>query len=84
MISPAHTLAWLIGLSILTTILARVSPANATVWVGLAFLILAGLKARMILGGFLGLNATQFWRRGFNGFITAFLIGVALLFFAAG
>lgn len=76
--TPALTLIWLIGLSAITTFLARFAPGGVA-WVSIGFLVLAGWKARVILNGYLGLNATRFWRRGFNVFISIFLIGIAAL-----
>lgn len=75
---PALTLTWLIGLSLITTLLARFALGGMA-WVSVAFLILAGWKARVILNGYLGLSTTRFWRRGFNTFISVFLIGIAAL-----
>jgi len=69
-----------VGLSLTTTLLARFAPGGM-LWVSLAFLLLSGWKARLVLNGYLGLSATQFWRRGFNSIVFIFLIGIAALYF---
>ncbi len=74
-----HTLLWLVGLSLSTTLLARFAPGGV-IWASLAFLALAGWKARLVLNGYLGLDAAPFWSRGFNTFVIAFLILVAGLY----
>ena len=76
---PTKTLAWLVALSVTTTLLARYGPGGA-VWVSLAFLLLSAMKARFILGGYLGLNASRFWLRGFSVFTGVFLMLAAGLY----
>lgn len=66
-------LIMLIGLSVVTTLLAVQAPARLS-WVAFMVLFLSGLKARIILNSYLGLGASQFWRRGFTGFIGLFLV----------
>ena len=68
----SKTLLWLWGLSLTTTLLARFAPGG-TLWVSIAFLALAGWKARHVLNGYLGLGASRFWSRFFNAFVAVFL-----------
>ncbi len=78
--NPAtHTLLWLWGLSLATTLLARFAPGGAA-WVSLAFLVLSGWKARHVLNGYLGLGVSRFWRRFFNGLVMLFLTLAASLY----
>ncbi len=78
---PLKTYAVLVLLGLLTTLLARFGPGGA-VWVSLLFLVLGGLKGRMILNGYLGLGRSRFWSRGFNAFVTIFLLLIAALYLA--
>lgn len=69
MISRSLHIAWLslIGLSMASTLLSL--PALANFWpvsTGVAVLLLAWQKARIILAQYLGLAAAPTWRRGFN------------------
>ncbi|HFQ14760.1 MAG TPA: hypothetical protein ENK41_00275 [Rhodobacteraceae bacterium] len=78
---PTKTLLWLWALSLTTTLLARFAPGGSP-WVSLAFLGLAGWKARHILNGYLGLGPSRVWRRAFNALVTVFLMlaaGIYLL-----
>ena len=77
--TPLRTWLWLAGLSLITTLLARFAPTGA-LWVAPAFLLLAGWKARQLLGGYLGLGASRFWSRFFNTFVTVFLLAALALY----
>ena len=74
----AHlTAAWLalLALSAATALLTVIDAAHldrraATI----AVLVLAGLKARVILASYLGLSGTRFWTRVFDSAIGLFLI----------
>ncbi len=79
MTGPTRTLAWLVALSLTTTLLARFAPGGV-IWVSLAFLLLSAIKARFILGGYLDLDASRFWLRGFSVFIGVFLMLAAGLY----
>ncbi|MCP3969153.1 MAG: nitric oxide reductase F protein [Rhodobacteraceae bacterium] len=71
----------LVGLSLGTTLLARLAPGTGPALVA-AFLVLAGWKARVILNDYLGLRPSRVWRRGFNAIVTGFLMlgfGIYLL-----
>lgn len=81
--SPAKALFALICLSIATTVLAS-SPLGGTLWVVVVFLVLSGLKARIVLNSYLGLSASPFWSRGFTGFVTLFLIAIVGLYLLSG
>lgn len=61
--------AWLglVGLSLGSTLLSLPAIGRGPGWaLGLCVLILAGLKARIILSRYLGLAAAPFWQRGFD------------------
>ena len=77
--TPLHTWFWLVGLSLITTLLARFGP-QGTLWLGPAFLALAGWKARCLLNGYLGLAASRSWSRVFNGFVTVLLVAATGLY----
>ena len=77
--APFRTWLWLVGLSLITTLLARFAAPGA-LWVAPAFLLLAGLKARQLLLGYLGLGASRFWARLFSGFLAAFLLAALALY----
>lgn len=86
---PARDLveAWvaLVVLSVGTALLATadVSGRGATV-VAAGVLVLAGLKARVILARYLGLAGTRFWTRVFDMVIGLFLaLSFALYAFGA-
>lgn len=69
--------AWvlLIGLSLLTTSLSAISGSSAfDKAVAAGVLILAGLKARLILGRYLDVQRSRFWTRGFDLAIGGFLV----------
>lgn len=70
-----HT-AWgaLMGLSLASTLLSL--PAIWLVWpvaAGIGVLVLAWLKARIILKRYLGLSAAPSWQRGFDITLAVFL-----------
>lgn len=74
---------WLIGLSLCSTLLSlwHWSPA-LTPLAGALILTLGWLKARVILGRYLGLAAAPFWRRGFEIALALFcllLLGLYLV-----
>lgn len=57
-----------------TTLLSILQPSvPARLAVAAAVLVLAGLKARVILSSYLGLDATRFWTRSFDLVIGCFL-----------
>lgn len=74
---PAHDLvrAWLVlvALSTGTVLLAAIPGLNATYTV-VGVLVLAGLKARVILSRYLGLAGSRFWMRAFGSVIWMFLL----------
>lgn len=87
---PARDLveAWvaLVVLSVGTALLATAdtSGRGATV-VAAGVLVLAGLKARVILARYLGLAGTRFWTRVFDMVIGLFLaLSFALYTFGSG
>ena len=49
---------------------------------GVIILTLALIKARIILSRYLGLEATRFWRRGFNFALTAYALLLLGLYLA--
>ncbi len=79
--------AWgtLIGLSLGSTLLslAPVPPGLSAV-AGALILGLAWLKARVILGRYLGLVAAPFWHRGFGISLAGFCLLLLGLYLAAG
>ena len=77
--APARTLAWLWTLGLATALLARLAPPGAP-WAGIAFLALAGWKARHVLNGYLGLAPSRFWHRAFTAFTAAFLVLAAAIY----
>ena len=72
----------LLALSIGTAILTDIRPQAGTIFV-VVVLILAGLKARMILTEYLGLRAAPEFRRGFSAFLIAFLLAAFGLYLLA-
>ncbi|MCP5075871.1 MAG: nitric oxide reductase F protein [Rhodobacteraceae bacterium] len=62
---------WAISLG--TALLTRLAPEISPVLVA-ALLVLAGMKARIILNDYLELRSSGFWRRGFNGLVAVFLV----------
>ena len=76
-------IAWvsLIGLSIMST--ALTFPALATYWPtasGLSVLVLAWLKARIILARYLGLATAPRWQSGFNRALGAVFLAFMALY----
>lgn len=67
-----QTWAALVALSALTTALTAFDPARAGLVLGV--LVLAGAKARLILGHYLGLCAAPAWQRGFDLALVALLV----------
>ncbi|MDA5092947.1 cytochrome C oxidase subunit IV family protein [Aliiroseovarius sp. KMU-50] len=63
----------LLALSIGTTLLTELRPQAGMGFVALV-LLLAGLKARVILMDYLGLRLAPMWQRGFNAFLVVFLL----------
>ena len=63
----------LLALSVGTAILTDIRPQAGTIFV-VVVLMLAGLKARIILTEYLGLRAAPECRRGFTAFLIAFLL----------
>ncbi len=76
--------AWiaLLVLSMASTAVAvfidRGTTAQGPDWIASAagglILLLALVKGRIILSRYLGLDATDFWRRGFNAALTIFVL----------
>ncbi len=62
---------WVFSLG--TTLLSRTHEGFSPLFVA-AFLVLAALKASLILNDYLELHCTRFWRRGFNAIVTVFLL----------
>jgi len=89
---PARELvqAWvaLLILSFCTVLIASTGKsALAAGWIAASVLILAGLKARIILARYLGLAGSRFWTRVFDlvvGLFLAIAFGVYLLGSGAG
>ena len=85
---PARDLvhAWL-ALLLLSygTLLVASSGTQGSVWMAGGVLVLAGLKARVILARYLGLAASRFWMRVFDLVIGLFLAAAfALYLFGSG
>jgi hypothetical protein len=76
--------AWIIllVLSVATTSLTLVGGQSGLVTAGL-LLVIAGLKARTILGQYLELSHSAFWTKLFNLVIGLFLI-IAFVLYATG
>lgn len=87
---PARGLveAWvaLVALSLGTVLLATVDGSGrGATFVAAGVLVLAGLKARVILTRYLGLAGSQFWTRAFDLAIGLFLaLSLALHTFGSG
>lgn len=81
---PARPLteAWLalVGLSAATTLMTLAAPSDSgRLLVAAGVLGLAGLKARVILARYLGLQNSRFWMRAFDLTIGVFLaLGLAV------
>ncbi len=78
--------AWgaLIGLSLGSTLLSLAPvPAGLSTVAGALFLGLAWLKARVILGRYLGLHAAPFWHRGFGISLAGFCLLLLALYLTA-
>lgn len=76
---------WLIVLSLMATALAlgqHALPQLAARPVGLAILLIAGLKARIILADYLDLRAAPPILRGFSAALGFFLMVAAALYLA--
>ncbi len=85
---PARDLvkAWmaLIALSLGTVLVASDTvSAHGGMIAGAAVLVLGGLKARVILGRYLGLSGSRFWTRTFDLAIGLFL-ALAFALYAIG
>jgi hypothetical protein len=63
--APSRALVALIALSLATTALTAAAPA-VPLAAGAGALVLAGLKADVILTRYLGLAGAPVWRRGFR------------------
>lgn len=70
-----RTWAALVALSALTASLTALDPARAVLVPGV--LILAGVKARLILGQYLRLCAAPAWQKGFDLGLLALLLAFA-------
>lgn len=76
---------WLIGLSLCSTAVSLWHwPATLTALAGALVLSLGWLKARVILGRYLGLEAAPFWRRGFDIALALFCLLLLGLYLVAG
>lgn len=75
--------AWLLALSLGSTVVSLWAwPDGLAPLAGATILVLAWLKARVILARYLGLAAAPFWRRGFDISLALFcllLLGLFLL-----
>lgn len=85
---PARDLvqAWamLVILSFGTVLIAS-TGATGSIWFAGAVLVLAGLKARVILARYLGLAGSRFWMRTFEVAIGLFLaLAFGLYLFGTG
>jgi len=79
--------AWglLVALSLATTVLTLIEVSGPIrVAIGGAVLVLAGLKARIILSRYLHLARSRFWTQSFDMAIGLFLLIAFVLFAAAG
>lgn len=89
MMDNALTKAWvkLVALGFCTAALASVHLAQPA-WrllAGACVLLLAGAKARLILGQYLGLKSSRFWTNVFDLVLALFLVAAFALFaFAKG
>lgn len=74
--------AWLglMAASLATTALSLVPSTGPAI--GAAILALAYIKARIILRRYLGLQASRFWRAGFDAVIIGFLLIAFALYLA--
>ena len=77
------TRAWiaLLALSAASTAVAATGATGPAL--ALAVLALAGIKARLILGAYLGLSTAPDWARGFDLALALLLAGLAGLALAA-
>ncbi len=83
--SLVHAWGALVVLSGATTLLTLShSAAPARPIVAVAVLVLAGLKARVILSRYLGLDASRFWTRSFDLLIGGFLSIAYVLYLFGG
>lgn len=73
---------WLVALGAGTTGLAFIGAESMTIErvIGFLILVLAGLKASIILRQYLRLNRTAFWRHGFEAFLIVFLVAAFALY----
>ncbi len=83
----AHSLIWAWGwrlaMSAVTTLVTLAPPAVAPrAVVGGTVLVLAGVKARLILTQYLGLRASPFWRGSFTLAVSIFLLAAFALYLA--
>jgi nitric oxide reductase NorF protein len=70
---------WLLAMSAATTILTLASGSMPRGAFAGAVLLLAGLKARLILTQYLGLSVSRFWRGSFALAIGLFLLAAFAL-----
>lgn len=75
------TWAVLVGLSLLTAVLTAADPARAVLVAGV--LVLAGVKARLILARYLDLHQAPSWQKGFD-LALALLLGAFAALALAG
>lgn len=74
---------WLIGLSLGSTAVSLWHwPPSFAALAGAVILVLAWLKARVILARYLGLSAAPFWRRGFEISLALFCLLLLGLYLA--
>ncbi|AHB48257.1 nitric oxide reductase F protein [Hyphomicrobium nitrativorans NL23] len=67
------------------TVLIASNGTQGSAWMAGGVLVLAGLKARVILARYLGLSASRFWMRVFDLVIGIFLAAAyALYLFGSG
>ena len=73
--------AWLLALSLLSTLAAWLVETGADApAMGALILVMAWLKARLILLRYLGLAAAPFWARGFGMVLAAYMVGLLVLY----
>lgn len=70
-----RTWAYLVALSALTAALTTLDPARPVLALGV--LVLAGMKARLILGQYLRLTTAPPWRKGFDLALVLLLLAFA-------
>jgi Prokaryotic Cytochrome C oxidase subunit IV len=73
--SLTQTWTLLVALSVLTAAVTMLDPARPVLALGV--LVLAGMKARLILGRYLRLNTAPAWQKGFDLALALLLLAFA-------